>query len=1003
MAAPSLLQVIKGCTMKNLAKTIEFAFLFGVLLASSAVFAAWGGVALASEERAKAPQEILDRISLGGDNRLPAGPLFLVPNDLIEIKALGVVVVHDYGQQSLVLIPNPDLLSPAVRNSITALDDATTLTYRSWKGPVSGFSEGAVAALPDGYYLMALIGPSDEYWRRRFSLFGVTVVDTASPYGLVVHGNGDQLLRAARSTLTSHGYPVVQGIAPIPIETRLSGELLRVVKGQQKLGDISGLRKDRGGRAVARLFYYNDPSGDQRPLDHRAARLAGMRTFAKTPSPDLAYGFDDAILIGGPEDLLKVLSDLPAVAYVEAIHERQTDDHAQVYYPVAMAVSPPLYTVKAIVPPAGTQPKVMPEEEIPAWVNGRGRVGPLAGAPSESSVLQDWVGESLMPAPITNFEGLGALFAGFTMSGAPPDTEGDVGPNHYIQWVNSMFAVFDKGTGGVLYGPANGNTLFAPLGGRCASDNNGDPLVMYDRISDRWFMSQLSVSSSPYYQCIAVSQTNNPVTSSWNLYAYSYGSNFNDYGKSGVWPDGYYMMYHMFAGGYTWAGTQVCAFDRVKMLAGQAATQQCFGPNSSYGGLLPSHLQGSALPPAGSPNYFMAFGGSGQLLFWPFHVDWTTPANTTFPFNSPTSITVANFAEPCGGSSGVCVPQSGTSQLLDTLGDRLMWRMNYRNFGTYESLVLNHSIQGGAGTGIRWYEIRTPSPTPTVYQQGTFAPADTTWRWMGSVNMDKKGDIAAGYSGAGSSLYPSIMYTGRLVGDPIGTFPQGEATLFAGTGSQTSGLYRWGDYSTMSVDPVDDCTFWYTDEYLATNGYFNWHTRIGSFMFPSCTSGCTNPDVPGAPTFSNVTSNSLTVNWTDVSNEVGYQMQRCQGSGCTSFANIGTQLAPNTTSYPDNGLSASTTYRYQVIAKAASGCTDQPGASSADVTTTVPPSNQPFGDCNGNGIKCEITDVQKGINQYLGIEACAPCADCQPNGSCDITDIQKLINCYLGFSVSCHN
>ena len=888
---------------------------------------------------------------------VPDGPLYLAPDGVDDATLGEFFPVQEYDHDRLIVIQRPESLPAAVRDRLTPVEDRLTLTYRGWKGRLPGLSLSQLATMPDGYYLIALVGPEDESWRKHFADFGVEVVDRAWPNGLVVHADGTQLLGAASSVATTYGYSVVQGIAPVPVDTRLSGELLRVAKGEITLAAIPGLRRDAEGRAVVRLFFFNDPAGDKKPLDLRAQKLVEVRKYARIPGSDLAYGYDDAVLIGGPEDIQKILAGLPSVAYMEAIHESQTDDHAQVYYPIAMAVAPPLYTVKPIVPAQAAQPSVMPEEEIPDWVNGKHEPGPETNVLPGEAVVQNWVGKQSMPSPIANFEGLGTGLSGFSMTGAPPDTEGDVGPNHYVQWVNSMFAIFNKSTGAVLYGPANGKTLFTSLGGRCASDNDGDPLVMYDKIADRWFMSQFAVSGTPYTQCIAVSQTNNPVTTGWNLYAYSYGSNFNDYGKSGVWPDGYYIMYHMFANGTSWAGTEVCAFDRVKMLAGQTATQQCFGPNSSYGGLLPSHFQGSTLPPAGSPNYFVAYG-TNRLLFWPFHVDWTNSNYSTFPFNSPTNITVASFSEPCGGTGGTCVPQKGTTNQLDTLGDRLMWRMNYRNFGTYESLVLNHSITGGAGTGIRWYEIRNPSTTPTIYQQGTFAPSDTTWRWMGSVNMDKNGDIAAGYSASSSSMNPSLWYSGRLVTDALNTFGQGEGTLFSGTGSQLAGsnpsrpLTRWGDYSTMSVDPSDDCTFWFTSEYLSSDGTFNWRTRICSFKFPSCTT-CTPP---GAPAITDIADESGCA-------QSGIRVTYTAGSGATSH-NLLKDDAVAVTGYSSGALynpgdTASHAYKVQAVDgtcttnSAAQNFTDANGSPAAPAAPSVIDLNA----CSQTGVQVTWHDV----------------------------------------------
>jgi hypothetical protein len=290
------------------------------------------------------------------------------------------------------------------------------------------------------------------------------------------------------------------------------------------------------------------------------------------------------------------------------------------------------------------------------------------------------------------------------------------------------------------------------------------------------------------------------------------------------------------------------------MLSGQAATQQCFTLGTSYGGLLPSNLDGSTLPPSGSPNYVLDFG-TNALEMWKFHIDWTTPANSSL--TGVTTIPVAAFTPVC--PNGPCIPQVGTSQQLDALGDRLMYRLAYRNFGDHESLVVDHSVTVGSSAGVRWYELRNPGGTPTVYQQGTYAP-DAASRWMGSAAMDRNGDIGLGFSISSSSMNPGIRYTGHLTTDPLGVMGQGEGVLLSGTGSQLPNLNRWGDYSSLVVDPVDDCTFWYTSEYLASSGTFNWHTRIGTFKLP----GCGAPDyalsaTPSSQTVSQGQSTSYTV------------------------------------------------------------------------------------------------------------------------------------------------
>jgi hypothetical protein len=440
--------------------------------------------------------------------------------------------------------------------------------------------------------------------------------------------------------------------------------------------------------------------------------------------------------------------------------------------------------------------------------------------------LQDWFSPLVMPATIQNFEGINT-------GSIPPDTNGDVGPNHYVQWVNTSFAVYNK-SGGLIFGPAAGNSIWSGFGGPCQTTNDGDPIVLYDPIADRWLFSQLGnvFTAGPYHQCVAVSQTSNPTGPYFRYDFIISNTQLNDYPKFGVWPDAYYMTANQFSGS-SFVGPAAVAFDRTRMLSGLSATMLKFDQTNSvltsqYFGMLPSDLDGPTQPPAGSPNYLVTWDGPflSRLYLFKYHVDWVTPGNSNV--TGPTQLVTAAFTQLCNS----CVSQPGTGQSLDTLAQDTMYRLAYRNFGTNESLVTNHSVDAGGRAGVRWYEIRSPNTSPTIFQQGTYSP-DTDHRWMGSIAMDHSGDMAMGFSVSSSGTFPSIRYAGRLVGDPLGTMGQGEATLIAGSGSQTVGA-RWGDYSMMSVDPVDDCTFWYTTEYIQTTGG-GWRTRIGSFKFPSCT------------------------------------------------------------------------------------------------------------------------------------------------------------------------
>lgn len=484
------------------------------------------------------------------------------------------------------------------------------------------------------------------------------------------------------------------------------------------------------------------------------------------------------------------------------------------------------------------------------------------GVSDQKTVAPDKAYAPNMPVPLQSFAGVGNIFGGW-----PPDTEGDIGPNHYVQWINLDFAIWqiDKvlNTATLIYGPVAGNTLWSGFGGACENTNNGDPIALYDSLADRWLMSQFALPnfpSGPFYQCIAISTTGDP-TGAWYRYAYQIPVNkMNDYPKFGVWPDAYYFTDNQFnAGSETWGGAGVGAFERQKMLIGDPTAQLVYFDTGAvtlnYGGMLPADLDGppfGQVPPANAPGLFSEWDDSTWLgdpadtiRVWEFHVDWTTPSNSTFGANASYD---ANYFIPtvnvdpnmCGGARN-CIPQPGTSAKLDAIADRLMYRLQYRNFGGYQTLVTNHTVDA-TGTdiaGVHWWELRNTGSGWGMYQQGVYSP-DSDNRWMASAALDHSGDLAVGYSVSSSTTYPSVRYAGRLVGDPLGTLAQGEASLVAGGGSQTDMNYsRWGDYSMMAVDPSDDCTFWYTQEYYQTTSLSGWVTRIGSFKFPSCSIGPT--------------------------------------------------------------------------------------------------------------------------------------------------------------------
>lgn len=441
-----------------------------------------------------------------------------------------------------------------------------------------------------------------------------------------------------------------------------------------------------------------------------------------------------------------------------------------------------------------------------------------------------------IPSTSVNFDGIP------DNSGViPPDDDGSIGSTQYVELINSQLAVYSK-SGAILLGPENTNTLWSGFGGGCQTNNDGDGTILWDTMAQRWVVQQFSVSTTPYLDCVAVS-TSSDATGTWNRASFQFAS-FPDYPKTGVWPDAYYATFNLFnSSGTTGLGAEVCAFDRTALINGTAPTSQCtMATSSGETTLLPATMDGTTQPAAGTPEWLVSISptSSNALSYWRYHIDWTTPANSSL--SSATDLPVAAFSEACGGP-GTCIPQPGTTQRLDSLGDRLMFRLQYRNFGDHESVVVSHSITAGSSVGERWYELRPSGSSLAVFQQGTYAP-DNTYRWMGSIAMDKSGDMALGFSTSSSSLHPGLAYTGRLVGDVAGTMPQGEATIFTGAGSQIPGAgqpgNRWGDYSEMTVDPTDDCTFWYVNEYIPSNGNFNWHTRIASFKFPSCGATTTN-------------------------------------------------------------------------------------------------------------------------------------------------------------------
>ncbi len=527
-------------------------------------------------------------------------------------------------------------------------------------------------------------------------------------------------------------------------------------------------------------------------------------------------------------------------------------------------------------------------------------------------VVQDYTpGSSRNVIIEQNYDGVSNL------SGvAPPDTDGDVGPNHYFQMINLSFAIWNK-TGGLLYGPADNKTIWNGFDDGQPYDNcnDGDPIVLYDQQADRWLVSQfaLSTTNDKFYELVAVSTTPDP-TGSWYRYAFEF-TNMPDYPKFGIWPDGYYLSVNQFAGGSTWAGGGACVLDRAAMIAGNpTATMVFFSLGTGYGSLLPADCDGG-FPPSGTPGYFMNLG-TNLLRIWELDVDWSSPSSSTLTLVQ--SLTVASYTY-----SGISISQPGTTQKLDALYDRLMFRVQYRKFDSYAVMLTNHTVRPDASSraGVRWYELRKTGSTWSVYQQGTYAPSDGNSRWMGSIAMNSNGDIALGYSVSSTSTYPSIRFTGQsATTSGTGVMDIAETSILAGTASQV-GVNRWGDYSMMSVDPVGDLKFWYTQEY--TTGSWNWKTRIASFLLSPL------PTVPPVADFSASSTNvpaGASIIFTDLSTNYPTSWNWTFPGG-----------TPSSSATQNPTVTYSTPGTYSVTLVAANGVGSDTETKTNYITVTTPP------------------------------------------------------------------
>src|SRR5438876_3255851 len=520
---------------------------------------------------------------------------------------------------------------------------------------------------------------------------------------------------------------------------------------------------------------------------------------------------------------------------------------------VAFDVSPALRSL----PPRS---KGLPSNFVQEIRPERGPVAVDHGFSGDTAVQLSQPTASAIPTTLANFEGLSNQdnFNIFGFRVNPPDPNGAVGPNHYVEMINLVFGVYSK-TGTLLLGPVDTGTLWSGFAVPDCTDPSGDPVVLYDQFMDRWLLSQFTTRGPTYYNCVAVSTTGNP-TGSYYRYAFTTGVNFPDYPKYGVWTDSYVITTREFGPTIEY-GIGVYALEKNKMINGQPARSVRFfidGNDPSLlplvgDGLLPANIDGkqkpmtdAAIPLVGTQDDAGGYGGTFDALnIWDLTVKWRSTPIATLTLNTQLSTAAFDSIFPCAPTSRDCLPQPGivnSAQYLDILSyrQRPTWRLAYRNFKGYEALVTNQSVEASPGVaGVRWYEIRRTGDTYSVYQQGTYAPGDGVHRWIGSVAMDRQGNMAMGYSVVnGVDVYPGIRYTGRLNGDPLGQMTLGEGVIINGSGVQTTTNSRWGDYTSMNIDPTDDCTFWYVNEYYTAAGQASstagWQTRIGSFKLPGC-------------------------------------------------------------------------------------------------------------------------------------------------------------------------
>jgi len=494
---------------------------------------------------------------------------------------------------------------------------------------------------------------------------------------------------------------------------------------------------------------------------------------------------------------------------------------------VSHDTSPPLRDMPVIGPGSGPVEREDVEVPNPSLLFKTFEDENAAGQNRETDpALQQEPGDLPPNSTILNFDGIGNI--NFII---PPDPNGDVGPNHYVLTVNMLFAIYSK-TGALLYGPANLRTIWE---GFVGYSGDGDPIVLYDHLADRWLISQFAFPNYPYgpgYELIAISQTPDPL-GAWHRYKYQF-TDMPDYPKFAVWPDGYYLSVNSYEfNTFIPKGAAAGVFERDSMLTGNNARFVFFQQNPATKPMLPADLDGPG-PASGAPANFLLVkeapvgSGGDQINIFQLHADWADVANSTF--TGPQVISTGPFdPNMCAGDRN-CIPQMGTSRKLDALAGFLMHRVQYRNFGSHQVMAASMTVDadGTDHAGIRWFELRDSGSGWSIYQQGTYAP-DNNHRWMGSIAMDGQHNIALGYSVSGTDLYPSIRATGRKANDPPGLMTFMEEPIVNGGGYQGAAESRWGDYSMLALDPADDETFWYTNEYYQYSSDMNWMTRIATF------------------------------------------------------------------------------------------------------------------------------------------------------------------------------